>query len=320
MKRFLLSAVLLSAILLSACAHVNVPPADYSENETETTSAATEPDASESTSGATAVSASSAAAGGTTVTETAVTSTSVTTSAASGKEKATSGASDETETETVTETTHIKDGPSTVAWAAAYEKLLAQKDRKSEHQDAYYALIRLNPDKVPELVILDNMYMELYCFTDGKAELLMEDAYKSNAVEDQNVCFQPIVGKLASYFSTMGGGTGFRIYIYEELDTLHVQRLCFDNNEDEGGEMPYNPIWDSAEEYEVQNNGWQDVTLGESWVHIGKEYPALYELCSVEAETLLDEWKAAMNGESLTEEEWEEEEEEEEESSGGKWS
>ena len=306
MKRTALLCALALGITLTACARVNVPPADYSDTDTETTAAAVSDtptgSGTASTDTQTTTTAQTTAVTRSTTT-TAVTTTSTPRSDAyedEGDEE-----DDDEETETETKPVSAVDAQ----WSKAYAKLLEQKNRKSEHYDSYYALIRLDPDLIPELVVLDDMQMELYHIADSQAELLMEDAYKSSAVADQNVCYQPVVGKFASYFSTMGGGTGYNIYIYEKLDALHVQRIIFDNNEDEGGEMPYNPIWDKAKEYDIQNNGWNDVTLGDTWVHIGKHFKDSYPLSAADDATLRAQWELALD-ESRTEGEYTEEEDE----------
>lgn len=276
MKRITMFAALLLAVtMLAACSKPHVPPADYSEPETELTETQETARISETT----AASAS------------AETTTAAPDAHADETGTSTEASQETTETSAVSANTHR---PSVVAWADAYEKLLRKKNRESEHVDAYFALIRLDPDKVPELCILDDVYMELYTFQDGETELLMEDAYKSSAVAEQNVCYQPILGKFASYFSTMGGGTGYNIYVYEQLDTLHVTRYCFNNNEDEGGEMPYNAIWDSAEEFGISNNGWNDVTLGGDWISIDEDFEALYELADTDADTLREYWSSIL--------------------------
>lgn len=283
MKRITKLAVLLPVFaVLTGCAKPYVPPVDDMETEMQLTEmqedTAETPSASE------------------TASETAGTETETNVTETAGSETRTSaafaGTADAASTTVTTADPH--QSSSVIAWADAYAELLRKKDISSEHVDAYYALIRLNPDKVPELCVLDDVYMELYTFRDGEAELLMEDAYKSSAVMDQNVCFQPIVGKFASYFSTMGGGTGFNIYVYEQLDTLHVTRYCFNNNEDEGGEMPYNTIWDSAETFGVSNNGWADVTLGDDWIHIGRNFEYIEELERKDADSLLEEWDSIL--------------------------
>lgn len=274
MKRIqLLAGALAGCMLLCACQKPVVPPADYDEPET---TVVAESDASETTGEDT---------------------TEITTVPETEPDSAEETDPDATDADTTEPpTTSIAEGPSTVAWAAAYEKLLKLKDIRSEHEDAYYALLQFNPDKVPEIIILDGISMELYYYEDGEAKLLMEDGYKSAAVNDQNVCYQPIIAWLASGFSTMGGGSGYNLYFYKKLDPLHAERICFDNNEDEGGEMPYNAIWDRAEEYGVVNNGWHDVTLDEPWVTIDEEFGALRDLEAVDAESLLKDWDKLLNG------------------------
>ena len=277
MNRWKLVPALLLAGMLTACAKVNVPPADPAL--TDALSSMDEIDDVQSDAATEPVSDTENGSETTAITTTTNVSTTTTTSTT---------ADDDAETETETEK------PSTEAWADAYARIIRMRDHKSEHVAAYYALIRLDPDKVPELVILDDMYMELYTFADGEAELLLEDAYKSNAADEQNVCYQPIVGKFASAFSTMGGGDGYTIFVYDKLDTLHVTRYTFNNIEDEGGEMPYNPIWDSADEFGVQNNGYHDVTLSDDWIHIGAEFEDIHDLGDPGPETLMSQWESIL--------------------------
>ena len=105
-------------------------------------------------------------------------------------------------------------------------------------EDSYFALIRLDDNTTPELVIMDGVYMWVYTYQNDEASLLVEDAYKGNAVSGQNVCFREGQSMLASAFSTMGAGSGFTIYQYDgALDGVHMNLIGFDNNEDEGGEM-----------------------------------------------------------------------------------
>lgn len=306
MKRTAILCSIALGIALTACARVNVPPADYSDTEAETTAAgAGDETAASGDTAASTDTASTAVTSLSTAVTRMTTTTAATTTTSEDEEDADEDEDEEAETETETKPVSAVDAQ----WSKAYAKLLEQKNRRSDHLDAYYALIRLDPDLIPELVVLDDTSMELYHIADGKTELLMEDAYKSSAVSEQNVCYQPIVGKFASYFSTMGGGTGYNIYVYEKLDALHVQRILFDNNEDEGGEMPYNPIWDKAKEYDVQNNGYNDVSLGETWVHIGKRFKDCYKLAAADDAQLRSQWELALD-ESRTEGEYVEDEEE----------
>ena len=160
-----------------------------------------------------------------------------------------------------------------------YDDTSRKKVSKTEKLDnQWFVLIYLNEDTIPELVILDGTEMELYCFDGKTTQLLLEDSYKSDALDGQNVCYQPYSGYIASAFTTMGGGDGFTIYHFDELDSVHVQRYYFNNNENTEGEMAYNEIWDSAEEFEVIDNGYHDVTLGESWTHITAEMDGAYHL------------------------------------------
>lgn len=198
-----------------------------------------------------------------------------------------SAPSEEAETEPPTEAPTEPAEP----WQAAYRSLLTTKCRMSSQSDAYFALIRLDADNIPELVVLDDVYMELYCFDGSRAELLLEDGYKGAAVDGQNVCYQPEKSLFATAFSTMGGGSGFTILRYEQLDTLHVERYYFNNNENVDGEMPYNRIWDRAEEFEVSDNGYHDVTLGKSWVHIGTDFEGLEPLTDASAARAGADWE-----------------------------
>lgn len=188
-------------------------------------------------------------------------------------------------------------------WKRAYQRVLRQRWHSSEHEDSYYALIELDEDDVPELVILDGVEMALYAFNGSKAVLLLEDAYKSNAVADQNVCFQPGTGMFSTAFSTMGGGSGFTLFLYSQMDTEHVERLYFDNSEDEGGELPYNALWDRAEEFEITNNGYHNVTLGDSWVHIGTELSSIRKLTETSAAECGDDWTPTLGTQDDEEEE-----------------
>lgn len=182
-------------------------------------------------------------------------------------------------------------GEKVLSWQKAYRNVLRQAYRRSEHDDSFFALIQLNEDDIPELVILDAFSMELYCCEGNKAVLLLEDGYKGYAIEGQNVCYQPKKSLFSTAFSTMGGGSGFTIFLYEKLDTLHAERFYFDNSENVDGEMPYNTIWDRAEEFEVTDNGYHDVTLGESWVHIGRDFTDLWELTEQNAENAGSGWE-----------------------------
>lgn len=200
----------------------------------------------------------------------------------------------EHDTTTDNEETPAEDAPEAeerLPWESAYERVLKQRYRKSELEDAYFALIGLNEDDIPELVILDGTEMALYCCNGGKAELLLEDGYKSSAVMEQNVCYQPGKSLFSTAFSTMGGGSGFTIFSYQKLDTVHVDRYYFDNNENVNGEMPYNAVWDMAEEFEVTDNGYHDVTLGSSWTHIGTDFDGTYALTEANAERVGKLWK-----------------------------
>ncbi|MEE5993938.1 MAG: hypothetical protein V3G42_11960 [Oscillospiraceae bacterium] len=215
------------------------------------------------------------------------------------------------ETETTTEAK-----PKNTAWVKGYRKILAQhcddkeetsetdtqtetetnsndttnsskKNDETENIDnQWFVLIYLDEDKIPELVILDETAMELYCFDGKDAQLLLEDNYKSDAFDNQNVCYQPYTGYIASAFTTMSGGDGFTIYHFDQLDAVHVQRYYFNNNENVDGEMAYNEIWDRAEEFEVIDNGYHDVTLGDSWTHITSEMDGAFRLTLENANTL----------------------------------
>lgn len=176
------------------------------------------------------------------------------------------------------------------AWQDPYRKLLAKTYVNSERKDAYFALIPLNADEVPELVIMDGTAMALYCFDGKEVTLLMEDSYKDIAAAGQNVCFQPMKGLFASAFENMGGGSGFNIYQYEKLNTVDVERYLFDNNEDEGGELPYNPLWDKAEDFGVINGGYHKVSLSAAWQHIGTSYPECHALTAENAQRAGEGW------------------------------
>ena len=188
------------------------------------------------------------------------------------------------------------------------------KDGESEHIEAYYALIRLDADETPELVLLDDVQMAVYYYQkDTKStELLLEDGYKGAAAEDANVCYQPMKGKIASAFSTMGGGSGYYFFFYDKLAPENAERYCFDNNEDKDGEMPYNDIWDRAEEFDITNNGYHDVTLGDSWTPINKDFEDIRKLKAADAETLTIDWLHILDDVHETEECSEDETDEEE--------
>ena len=114
--------------------------------------------------------------------------------------------------------------------------------------------------------------MSVYVYTERGVELLVEDGYKSNAI-DGNVAFREGESQLASAFMTMGAGSGFTIFRYDgALDGNHMSTIVFDNNADVDGELPYDPIWDEAEDYEVTDNGYHDVTLGESWTVVDDQF------------------------------------------------
>ena len=264
MKRFAVLTLLL--LPLTACAPVNVPPADYDEPAVDTTASETmtEP---------------------VTTAET----TAAPTRPATTKAPKTSAAGEE-ETETTTEPLVIPD------WAEAYAVLIRQKNADSEHLDAAYAMIRLDADEVPELVLLDDLTAELYYYDSSKAVLLLEDSYKSAAVSGQNLCFQPETGRVASYFSTMGGGSGFNMFFYDTLDPRQAVRFCFNNYETEDGDMPYNPIWDRAAEFDVLLDENQSVSLGKSWTHIGTGFEDIRKLTAVTGEKLTMEWNAILGG------------------------
>ncbi len=196
---------------------------------------------------------------------------------------------EETETEPETE---LKTEPA-APWTGAYQALLSAKCKASEDEASYFALIRLDADEIPELVVLEGSRMELYCCKDDKTELLLEDNYKGDAVSEQNVCYQPEKSLFSTAFSTMGGGSGFSIYYYPALDPMQAVCYHFNNAEDSEGELPYNNIWDRAGEFEVTNGGYHAVTLGESWVHIGEDFDGLEELTEESAAHAGESWQTA---------------------------
>ncbi len=198
-----------------------------------------------------------------------------------------SGAAETTDTEETTE--EIK-----YPWQDAYALVLSAKTKASEYEKAYFALVSINSDNIPELVVLIDTTMELYCFDGTKASLLLEDGYKGNAVDGQNVCYQPGTGLFSTAFSTMGGGSGFTIFEYMQMDTMNVNRYYFDNSENIDGELPYNSIWNRAEEFEVTDNGYRDVTLGDSWVHIGEGFERLTELSKESAAQVGEGWQSEI--------------------------
>ena len=176
------------------------------------------------------------------------------------------------------------------AWQKPYRDVLTEKLADSTQEDSYFALIRLDDNVTPELVVMDSLRMWVYTYLDQEAVLLVEDGYKSSAVSDQNVCFREGQSMLASAFSTMGAGSGFTIYQYDgALDGVHMNLIGFDNNEDEGGEMPYNTIWDKAAEYGVHNGGYHDVTLDDTWTHVGTEYAYIWPLTEEQIAAVMDE-------------------------------
>ena len=206
------------------------------------------------------------------------------------------------DTDTTDDTTEPEETEPTepeAPWVGAYRTLLTSKCKASEDTESYFALIRLDDDNVPELVVLEDCRMQLYCCKDDKTELLLEDTYKGMAIDDQNVCYQPEKSLFSTAFSTMGGGSGFSIYSYPELDPMAAICYHFNNAEDSEGELPYNTIWDRAAEFEVTNGGYHAVTLGDSWVHIGEGFDALEPL---------SEARAAHVGEAWTTEDEEEDE------------
>jgi hypothetical protein len=264
MKRFAVLTILL--LTLTACAAVNVPPVDYDEPSVEITELET-------------------------MTESpATTETTAPTRPAATKATKASASGDEDQTETVTEPLVIPD------WAETYAALIRQKNADSEHLDAAYAMIRLDADEIPELVLLDDLTAELYYYDNKNAVLLLEDSYKSAAVSGQNFCFQPETGRVASYFSTMGGGSGFNLFFYDSLDPRQSVRYCFNNYETEDGDMPYNPIWDRAEEFDVLLDEDLCVSLGRSWTHIGTGFEDIHKLAAVTGKKLTMEWNAILGG------------------------
>lgn len=172
------------------------------------------------------------------------------------------------------------------AWKDAYRALLRQKQTAG----AEFALIALDADDVPELVILADTVMELYCFDGETATLLLEEGYKDAAAAGQNVCFQPKKGLFATAFSTMGGGSGFVIYDYAEMDAVHADRYYFNNAENKGGELSYNDIWDRAETFGVIDGGYQNVTLSDAWTHIGEGYGGMQKLTRENIDTAGEGW------------------------------
>ncbi|HAJ96203.1 MAG TPA: hypothetical protein DCO72_00470 [Ruminococcus sp.] len=248
--------------------------------------------------------------------------------------------SPETDEDSETEdTTEAK--PKNTAWVKAYRRILVQHcrdkqeeetsetdttnesdsdeesssrkkdDETEEIENQWFVLIYLDDDKIPEMVILDGTDMELYCFDGKNAQLLLEDSYKSDAFDQQNVCYQPYTGYIASAFTTMSGGDGFTIYHFDQLDAVHVQRYYFNNNENVEGEMAYNEIWNRAEEFEVIDNGYHDVTLGDSWTHVTSEMDGAYRLTLENANTLTADLAPDIEKDSEqdpTEDETEEEE------------
>lgn len=179
-------------------------------------------------------------------------------------------------------------------WQIAYRTLLADVYAASSHEASYFALIALNGDETPELVVLDDTEMQLYCYNGTETVLLLEDGYKDTACSEQNVCFQPLSGRIASAFSTMGAGSGFYIFAYADMNTVDVTRYKFDNNADEGGELPYDPVWDRAAEFGVVNNGYHDVTLDDTWTHIGADFPQCWELTKETAAAAGEGWSLAL--------------------------
>lgn len=262
MKRLALLMLLL--LTLTACTPVNVPPADY-DTPSETSAPESET-ASE------------------TVTETESATEPPTTARPAETQPAGSTDSGKEETETTTEPLEIP------AWAEDYAALIRRQNADSEHNDAAYALIRLDADEIPELVLFDDLTMQVYYYADNAPALLLEDSYKSTAISGQNLCYQPETGNLASYFSTMGGGSGFNLFFYEKLDPRNVTRCCFNSIEAEGGEMPYNSLWDRAEEYDISCGEDFQVTLGKSWIHIGEGFADIHKLVPVTGNKLTLEW------------------------------
>ena len=281
MKRITLLIALL--LVLTGCTPVNVPPADYGE----TTISVTETETASETDAETETETVRAAA-----------------STAATEQETNTG--DDEETETSTEPLVIPD------WAEGYATLIRQKNAASEHIDAAYALIRLDADEIPELVILDDQTAELYYADEGTPVLLFEDFYKNSAVSKQNFSYQPAEGRIASYFSTMGGGSGFNLLSYDTLDPKNSERCCFNSVEAEGGEMPYNPIWDHTEAYDISIDEDRQVSLGDTWTHIGTGFADIRKLVAVTGNKLTLEWNDILQDihdpDDLTDEDEEEEE------------
>lgn len=160
-------------------------------------------------------------------------------------------------------------------WKQAFQSFLTGVDAQSEHLDAYFGLIQLNDDAVPELVIFEDVYVSLYyCTADGDVVQLMEANYKGTAAAGGNFSFQPQNSLVASSFSTMGGGVGYTLYAFDASEGWQCSELFFNSLAYDSGEIEHDEIWDTADEYGVIYIGPREVTLSSEWVSadIGSEF------------------------------------------------
>lgn len=180
-------------------------------------------------------------------------------------------------------------------WQDAYASVLSARVKAAGYQNAYFALVSLDNDNIPELVVLVDTYTELYCFDGTKAFLLLEDTYKNNTFEGNSVCYQPGTGLFSIRFSTMGGGSGFVIFEYMQMDRVHVNHYRF-NVEDLGkdDEPPYGDVWENAERLNVL---YEDGTLslGSNWTKINTDFNGLTELTAQNAAHVGEEWQAEIS-------------------------
>lgn len=201
-----------------------------------------------------------------------------------------SGTAEETEPPEDTEETteEIKHYP----WQDAYASVLSAKVKAGGYEEGCFTLLSLDDDNIPELILMMDVYMELYRFDGTKAELLLEEAFRGMAIENENVCYRPGTGMLAIRFDTMGGGKGFVVGMYEQLDRTAVDWYRF-NYDDLGsdGEIPHNKAWDNAETLDVVLTEENQILLGDSWSCIDEEFAGMTELTEKSAAQVGEAWQ-----------------------------
>lgn len=194
---------------------------------------------------------------------------------------------EETE-ETTEETKHYP-------WQDAYASVLSAKAKAGGYEEGYFTLLSINNDNIPELVLLLDEYMELYHFDGTRSQLLLEESVKGKAVDDENICYRPGTGMLSIRFDTMGGGRGFVIGVYEELERTGVNWYRFNYDDlDPDSEMPHNKAWDNAETLDVQLTEQNEILLGNSWVCIDEEFDTLTKLTEKNAAQVGDDWQSEI--------------------------